>query len=128
MGATRDIALNELPMRGISVNPVAASGGVAAITIVPSDSGIVFANKYVTGAVTYTLPAVSLGAGKMFWFISAQGTVAENIAATTACIMGIDGTTGTTLTNDSDEGACMCIFGDGTNWFAIPIGATWTVA
>lgn len=123
MGATRDIALNELPIRGLSINP--ASDGSAAITVVASDSGTMFINKFGT-ETEYTLPAVADGKGKMFWFFNAQTSTAVLVTATTAIIMGVNSTTGTTLTDGSNIGDCCLVIGDGTNYFGFVLSGSWT--
>ena len=123
MGATRDVALTELPMRGISVNTLA--GADSSITVVPSDSGILFVNKYTT-ETTYTLPAVADGAGKWFWFFNGQGSAAIKVAATTAIVLGIDSATGTVITSGSNTSDSCLVVGDGTNYFAFILDGSWT--
>lgn len=120
---TRNVALTELPMRGISVNTLA--GTDADITVVPSDSGILFVNKY-TSATKYTLPAVTEGAGKWFWFFNAHGSAATKVACATAIIVGKDSATGKVLTDGSTIGDACLVIGDGTNYFAFVLAGTWT--
>ena len=123
MGATRDIALTELPFRGISINP--ESGDEASIAIVPSDSGVIFINKETSsGTVTYTLPAVADGAGKWFWFFQG-GAVELIVSCATASIVG--DATGTTATCDSAQGACGFVIGDGTYYYLHEISGDWAV-
>lgn len=121
MGATRDIALTNLPFRGLSINPTTADGS---ITVVASDSGTMFINKY-AGSTTYTLPPVAEGAGKWFWFYAA---VAEDVLVTaqSAIMMVADNLTQTTITSNGTIGDCLFVIGDGTNWFAFMVYATWT--
>lgn len=123
MGATRDLALTELPIRGLSINP--ASGGSSAITVVPSDSGIMFINKFGT-ETEYTLPLVAEGKGKMFWFYNAQSSTAVLVSAQTAILMGVNSATGTTLTDGSNIGDCCLVVGDGTNYFGFVLSGSWT--
>jgi hypothetical protein len=98
----------------------------AATTIVPADSGIIFANKN-SGAHTYTLPAVAAAKGKVFWFFNAHatGTVvitspADDIFCTDDCY--------TTLTQSSHVlGGWICLISNGTNYYTLQdIGSTWT--
>jgi len=127
MGATRDVAMTEIPMRGISIN--ALSSGVNAFTLVPSDSGVIFVNKETaTSTTTYTLPAVALGKGKIFWFFNAQTTRAIAVAAPTAILVGLDSATGTTATSDAVTGSAAFVVGDGTNYYLFVLKGSWTVA
>ena len=120
---TRNIALNELPMRGISINTL--SGANAAIAVVPSDSGILFVNKYTT-QTTYTLPPVAEGAGKAFWFYNGQGSAAIKVKAQSAILVGRDSVTGAVLTSASNVSDSCVVFGDGTNYYAIILDGSWT--
>ncbi len=122
MGATRDIALTNLPLRGLSINPDADNE--TTITVVPSDSGVMFINKESSGCA-YTLPAVADGAGKWFWFYGAVAA-ALAVTATTAIVVGADSLTGTTLTSNSTIGDCLFVVGDGTNWYGFMVTAAWT--
>lgn len=123
MGATRNVALTELPMRGIHINTLAEAD--ASITVVPSDSGVLFVNKYTT-ETTYTLPLVADGAGKAFWFYNGQGSAAIKVAAQTAILMGGDSATGTVLTSSSNTSDSCVVFGDGTNYYGIILDGSWT--
>lgn len=123
MGATRDVALNELPIRGISINANTAANTVA-ITVVPSDSGIIFINKE-TATTTYTLPAVADGKGKMFWFYEGYAA-AIDIYCGTACIVG--DATGQTATGTAVLGTCAMVVGDGTYYYLFEISGAWSVA
>ena len=120
---TRNVALNELNFRGISVN--AEADNVTAITLVASDSGLVLINKETSGTVTYTLPAVALGKGKMFWFYSAA---AQPIAITspTATTLNTAGSLTTTLTSASSIGECAMVIGDGSFYYLFEIYGTWS--
>jgi hypothetical protein len=129
MGATRDVALNELPIRGISFNPIAASGGTGAITLVPSDSGVIFVNKYVTGATTYTLPAVADCEGKWLWFFNAQTAYAIVVTCATAdlgLMVGGGYQTYDKQTSAAEIGACGMVFSDGDYFYFYAIAHTWT--
>jgi len=123
MGADRDIALSELPIRGISINTL--TGADADITVVPSDSGILFVNKYTT-ETTYTLPAVADGAGKWFWFFNGQTSAEIKIKGTTACIVG--DATDQYATGSADTGTCAFVIGDGTYYYLHEIYGDWAVA
>jgi hypothetical protein len=122
MGATRDVALNELPIRGISIN---ADGAGQSITVVSSDSGIIFINKEDAGNVTYTLPAVADGAGKWFWFYNAQTTGEIVITALTACIVSATSTYTSLTTSTNAIGDCGLLIGDGTYWYFFNFVGTW---
>ena len=122
MGATRDIALTELPLRGISINTEA--GDDTDITIVPSDSGVLFVNYESGSTVEYTLPAVADAAGKWFWFFTA---VAAKIKVTApASTMYCGETTLQTSTFSAsaigEGGMCIC---DGNYYYFFEICGTW---
>ena len=124
MGASRDIALSELPIRGVSIQT--AADGDGSITVVPSDSGVIFVNKYITGNTTYTLPAVALCAGKWFWFYNAQTTKTLIVDGDDTKMMGGGQTAYDSMTGTADTGACGFILGDGTNYFFFEIARSWT--
>ncbi|GAF71174.1 unnamed protein product, partial [marine sediment metagenome] len=84
MGATRDVALSGLPIRGISIATLAEAS--ASHTLVGSDSGVLFINKYTT-TTTYTLPSLVDGKGKIFWFLNAQSTGEIAVTAPSDCMM-----------------------------------------
>ena len=122
MGATRDVALTDLPFRGIVINTLAAAA--ASIDVEASDSGVLFINKYTT-KTTYTLPSLVEGKGKIFWFLNGQSTAEIAVTAPSDCMMGVDSTytTLTTSTNSSgDNGFCVC---DGTNYYFFALSGTW---
>ena len=123
MAATRNIALNEMNFRGLSINAATNT-----ITIVPSDSGIIFLNQNTSNSTNYNLPAVADGAGKFFWFFNAQTSQNMVITAPANTLMADDVTTANTLTTAANNvGYAAMIFGDGTNWFAVELGAlAWT--
>ena len=121
MGATRDVALVELPFRGISINTLA--GADASHTLVGSDSGVLFVNFY-NSTTTYNLPAVAEGKGKWFWFF---GAVSANIVVygpAASTIYG-DGAIGRTLTGTAGIGLSCMVIGDGTYYYAFEIFGTW---
>ena len=126
MGATRDVALTELPISGISIN--AASGGAAAVAVVPSDSGVIFVNKYVTDHTTYTLPDVEDGKGKWFWFFNAQTTktIIVTAGADTAIMVCTGHANYDKMTDSHYIGASGFVFGDGDKYYFVEIAPTWT--
>lgn len=125
MGATRDVALTELPFRGISIN---STGGSATVNIVASDSGVIFINKYVDGDCTYSLPPVAEGKGKMFWFFQAQNTknMIVNAPANTM-FMGNDlaASTANDKGTNIECGDCAMVIGDGTSYYFLEIYGDW---
>ncbi|KKL50755.1 hypothetical protein LCGC14_2302300 [marine sediment metagenome] len=118
----RDVALNEMNFRGLAINT-----DETAITLVASDSGIMFLQNYAS-ATTYTLPAVATGAGKMFMFLNANTAASTVITSTTALIIGTTtaGAAKTTLTSIA-VGDWGIIVGDGTNWFWFASPTVWTI-
>jgi hypothetical protein len=122
MGATRTIANIDIPVRGISIQTAAAA--TAAYTLVGSDSGVIFLNKYTT-TTTYTLPSLTDGTGKIFWFYNAQSTGEIAITAPSDCMIGEDDvyTTLTTTSNTSGDGGFVVC--DGTNYFFFALQGTW---
>lgn len=124
MGATRDVALSELNFRGISINPETTEN-VVAITVAPSDSGVLFINKETSGTVTYTLPPVALGKGKMFWFYEGYAT-AIKLLITTSSIVG-NNTTNAVASCTASVGSCGFVVGDGDYYYLFAIMGTWTV-
>ena len=121
VGVTRDVAVTELPIRGIAIN--SATSTTNTFTLVGSDSGIIFVNKDGT-ATQYNLPAVAEGAGKMFWFFAgyAANIVVYGPAAST--IYG-DGSLGRTLTGTGAIGLSCMVIGDGDYYYAFEIYGTW---
>ena len=124
MGATRDVALTELPFRGISIN-AETSENVVAITVSPSDSGILFINKETNGTVTYTLPAVADGKGKIFWFYEGTAKVIKLLITTTSII---GNATDKVASATAVLGSCAFVIGDGDYYYLFAIAGTWTVA
>jgi len=120
----RDVALNEMNFRGFVINTAET-----AITLVASDSGIMFLQNYAT-ACTYTLPDVATGAGKMFMFSNINTAARTVVTSTTALIKGCStaGAACTTLT-DGSMGNFLIIVGDGTYWYVVAgfSGTVWTV-
>lgn len=119
----RDVALNELAFRGIAIND--ATNNTAAVTVYASDSGILFVNKYITDHVTYTLPAVADGAGKIWWFFNANTTKNILVTAPSAC-MYHSGAAVTTMTSPNAVGGCAFVIGDGTLYYFFEIEGVWT--
>ena len=121
---TRNVALTELPFRGISINAETGSN-VVAIDVEAYDSGILFINKETNGTVTYTLPAVDEGKGKMWWFFNANASAALKIASP-ATDMFASNTTATSVTSATQIGECGFVFGDGTNYYFFETYGDWT--
>lgn len=126
VAGARDVALNEMNFRGFVINTAET-----AITLVASDSGIMFLQNYAS-ASTYTLPAVGTGKGKMFMFANIN-TAASTVITTsdaTALIKGCvtAGAACTTLTS-AEMGNSALIVGDGTYWYFVAgfSGTVWTV-
>lgn len=119
---SRDVALNELNMRGISLND--ATNGSATINIVASDSGIIFINKFATDT-TYNLPALADGEGKMWWFYNAQTTNNITITAPSANMYANDALN-TSVNSAATHAFSGMIVGDGAYYYFIEFGGTWT--
>ena len=113
----RNLVLNELPFRGISVNTLA--GADASIAVVASESGVLFVN-HCASATTYTLPTVALAKGKWFWFFNV-GAAGMIITGGTASVMvrknSATSTSVTFATSSEMIGAACLIMCDGTNYF-----------
>ena len=122
----RDVALNVMDWRGFVINTAET-----AITVDASDSGIIFMQNY-AAATTYTLPTVTLGAGKMFMFVNLN-TAAYTLVTTsdaTALIKGTytAGAAKTTITSGA-MGDSVTIVGDGTYWYVMAgFKGAWTTA
>ncbi len=125
MGAYRNLALTELPIRGISVEP---TGGDGAVAVVASDSGLIFVNKYVSGDTTYTLPAVADAKGKMFWFFNAQTTKSIVVSAPSNTMFMGDNIVTTSATSAADCGECAMAICDGSSYYFFAIYGTWANA
>ena len=117
----RDVALNEMNFRGISINTAET-----AITILSSDSGIIFI-QHNASTTTYTLPAVADCAGKMFLFHNANGATATVVYSVAADIIGkhTSGAVTQTLTSAA-IGDSLTLVGDGTNFYAVEGANDWT--
>jgi hypothetical protein len=122
MGATRDVCNIDIPIRGICINALADAD--ASHTLVGSDSGTIFVNKYTT-TTTYTLPSLVDGTGKIFWFFNAQSTGEIAITAPSDCMIGEDSTytTLTTTSNTSGDGGFVVC--DGTSYYFFALQGTW---
>ena len=125
MGATRDVALTELPFRGISINPDAAG---TTVNVVASDSGVMFINKEDASAVTYNLPAVADAKGKMFWFFEAQLSYGMVITAPANTMFMANDLAATTATATAQAGCAGFVICDGTSYYFFEIYGTWTAA
>jgi len=125
MGAYRNVALTELPLRGISVEP---SGGDGAVTVVASDSGVMFVNKYATGNTTYTLPAVADAGGKMFWFFNAQATKSLVVSAPSNTMFMGNNLVTTSATSSDACGESAFVICDGSSYYFYAIQGTWANA
>lgn len=121
MGATRNTAVSELNLRGLSINPVA---GTNTINIVASDSGVMFINKNNTAATNYVLPAVADADGKMFWFLNATNAGNFVITAPTNTLVAnnaADKETATTAASTVGLGAI--VVGDGSKYYLFEMGS-----
>ena len=123
MGATRDVALSELPIRGIATQETTGDGS---ITLVPSDSGVIFINKYASGNTTYTLPAVADCEGKWFWFQTAQTANTLIVSGDENKMVGDGQTVYDTMTGTADTGACGFLIGDGDFYYFFEIARSWS--
>jgi len=125
MGAARNVALNEMNLRGISINADTTTNTVG-INVVPSDSGIIFVNKEVYSDVTYTLPAVADGAGKFWWFVNGQTSYNIVITAPSNIFVGANNAAGTSMTPAGNNiGDAAMVFGDGTYYYLIEFVGGW---
>ena len=120
----RVVHVNELPLRGISTQETTGDGS---ITIVPSDSGVMFVNKYTTGTTTYTLPTPAAAKGKWFWFYQAQGSADLKITSGTVNLFigGGSETADYMDTNAQNEGDAAIVVSDGTYFYLLPLTGTW---
>lgn len=127
MGAIRNTALNELNMRGIGINPAA---GTNTITVAASDSGIMFINKNSTANTNYVLPAVTLGEGKMWWFLNSIGGKGFRVTAPTNTLVATNAVIKNYVqTATSNIGFHCMIVGDGSKYYLFQLDATaFTVA
>ena len=125
MGAHRNVALTELPIRGISINADAAG---QTVNIVASDSGVIFINKEDAGTVTYNLPAVADAAGKMFWFFDAQNLQSMLINAPADTLFCQNNLAADNITSTAQCGCCGFVICDGTSYYFFQVYRTWTNA
>ena len=125
MSNTPSVLFGLVPLVRATVR--SATTGNLTTTVTADDSGTMFINL-TTGTNAYTLPAVAAGNGKSWLFYKAETTTTMSVASTAANMMGIDSATGTTITSDAVLGSCLLIIGDGTNYFALVIAGTWTMA
>ncbi len=127
MGASRNVATTDVPMRGISVNP--DDGDVTTINVVPSDSGVMFMNKETGGATTYNLPAVADAKGKIFWFFNAQTSknIVINAPANTMFMADDIAASSATATGEAC-GDCGFVVCDGSSYYFLEFNGTWASA
>lgn len=125
MVATRNVALTELPIRGISINADAAG---QTVNVVASDSGVIFINKEDAGQVTYNLPAVADAAGKMFWFFDAQLLQSMLINAPADTLFCGNNLAADNIYSTAQCGCCGFVICDGTSYYFFEIYGTWTAA
>ena len=123
MGAYRNVALSELNLRGISIN--AEAGNTTSISVVASDSGVMFINYETGGDVTYHLPAVADAAGKMFWFYDTVATNNIIITAPTNTMMNVNAAINTTITGANAAGQNVIILCDGATYYAMEFSGVW---
>ena len=122
---SRDVALNELPMRGLAIN--ADADNTNSFVLVGSDSGIIFINKETgTGVITYSLPSLVAGTGKIYWFYNAQTTQEIAITAPSDCMIGNTNTYTTLTTTSNDIGDSAFVTCDGTSYYFFAIAGTWS--
>ena len=123
---TRNTALNELNFRGISINVDDSN----TVTIVPSDSGVMFMNKNTSLETNYVLPAVADSNGKMYWFFNAQTTKNMRITAPTNTMVADNTLIGNyALTTDNKAGFAAFVIGDGSKYYLFELGTlAWTVS
>lgn len=124
----RDVALNELNIRGIAIND--ATNNTASVTVYASDSGIVFINEY-AGTTTYTLPAVADCKGKIFTFYDNVGQTIDVVGGTTDKMSGGSASATThadKVTSGGTLGDSCTIIGDGSSYFVIHYQGTWTAS
>ena len=122
---TRNVALNELNFRGISIN--AETGDeVVAIDVEAYDSGIIFINREESGTVTYTLPVVAEGKGKMWWFYGAYGVAIKITSGTASTLVTPGAATATSLTSAAAVGECAMVGGDGSFYYVFEIQGSWS--
>ena len=111
-------------IRGISTTPAA---GQTAQTLVGSDSGMIFITHN-TANITYTLPSLANGKGKVFWFMNCNTTSTLAITAPSTSMVCNDSATATTNTSDAVAGQWAMVTCDGTNYFCFEGSGTWTTS
>jgi len=117
----RDVALNELPFRGIALND--ATDNTNTVQVYASDSGILFINKFVD-TVVYTLPAIADGAGKMFWFYTGINQIITITSPTATTLFSV-GALGTSTSCDAAYGGSCMVVGDGSYYYMFEISGAW---
>lgn len=104
----------------------------AAYTVTAAESGTIFTTQGATGAVTFTLPAVTAGSGLWFMFYNCEDVnmvVASGTADTMTAINDVAADSVAFQTNSLKIGGGIIVFGDGTSWHTaiLPGQATQTV-
>jgi len=122
VGVTRNTAVSEWNLRGLSVNPAA---GTNTINIVPSDSGIMFINKNTSANTNYVLPTtIADGDGKMFWFLNAQTSKDMIITAPANTLVADNAVTANSVNMAANTvGYGAIIVGDGSKYYLFELGA-----
>ena len=117
---TRNTALSEQNLRGISINVDDSN----TVTIVPSDSGIMFINKNTTLNTNYVLPAVADADGKMFWFLNATPNAGYVITAPASTLVANNTVSKSTATTGSNTvGISAIVVGDGSKYYLFEMGS-----
>ena len=119
MSTARTVALSEMNLRGTAVV-------TASTTVTADDSGVIFISNG-SGAVTFTLPAIALGKGKMFIFINRvdQNMTIASAGSLDNIVAFHDVAADSVAFSTSSEkiGGAMLIVGDGTYWYAMNMSA-----
>lgn len=112
---------------------VETNAKTAAYTVLPTDSGKVFTTTGASGAVTFTLPAVT-NAGCKFHFVNTVNQTLT-VASAEGDNMVTDGDAAAdslaASTTDHKIGAALTVVSDGTKWLCFVGGhgsAAWTAA
>ena len=108
---------------------VRSETGDTATAVTADDSGTFFVSL-ATGAHTYTLPVVALGAGKCWWFYNGDGTTTIAITSGTADVMMCDDDAAATTNTSTNHavGDCAMVIGDGTYYYCFELHGTWTAS
>lgn len=105
---------------------VRSSATATTTTVTADDSGTMFINLGATGAHTYTLPTVTLGKGKAWFFFSGQNSQNTLVTSGTASIMMLnDSASSTTNTLTAVVGGWCLVIGDGTYYYCFEGSGSW---